>query len=718
MHSVLRKHCFTIVKTTTADDNQEKRMNSRLKKNHLQHESSPYLKQHVHNPVDWYPWSQEAFRKARSEGKPIFLSIGYSTCHWCHVMAHESFEDEEVANLMNNTFVSIKVDREERPDIDGVYMQVAQMMTSRAGWPLTVIMTPNKEPFFVATYIPKRTRYNTIGMLDLCRRIKDLWTNNQENINEVVSRVRQALSSSADTAADSDLGLKALDAAYEELSNRFDEERGGFSRAPKFPSPQNLLLLMRYWKRTKNQRALHMVLKTLQEMRRGGIYDHVGYGFHRYSTDAEWLLPHFEKMLYDQAGLMMAYTEAYQITGELTYRDTLAEIKTYITREMANPDGAFYAAQDADSEGVEGKFYVWSYDEVSNLLSAKESEAFLHSYGICREGNFQDEATGDDTGQNILRLVADIDRLADDLSMESDDLRAALTSGRKKLFEARSERVKPSRDDKVLADWNGYMIAALAKAGAATGDTSFVETAERAMEAILTKLKEENGRLLHTLGVPAFLDDYAYVSWGMLELYEATFNPLYLREASSLMDVMLRHFWDGDSGGFLFTSDESEELLMKRKDAYDGAMPSGNSVALYSMIRLARFLGNPDLEQKAAETLAAFSSQIERMPSAYSMMLIGLEFAQGRSYEVVLAGAPEDEKLAAMIQAITARFIPNRVLLLKATEQQSKETSILAPYTKFHTPVNGKATAHVCIDHNCRLPTNDITQMLEFLDER
>jgi hypothetical protein len=704
-------------------------MSEGQKKNHLESEPSPYLQQHVHNPVNWYPWEDEAFQKAREENRPIFLSIGYSTCHWCHVMAHESFEDEEVAKLMNETFVSIKVDREERPDIDGVYMQVAQMMTRRAGWPLTIIMTPDKEPFFAATYIPKETRFNTMGMMDLCRRIKELWESDQANIRQVIERVKGVLSNDevvyhgVDMSTKDQLDLGAVDSAVKQLEGRFDEKKGGFGTPPKFPSPQNLLLLMRHWKRTKEERSLEMVLKTLVEMRRGGVYDQVGYGFHRYSTDDEWLLPHFEKMLYDQAGLMMAYTEAFQITQNGLFSDTVQEIAEYVLRDMTAPEGAFYSAENADSEGVEGKFYVWSQKEIQDILSQREAAIFGKVYGIERNGNFRDEATGEETGLNIPHMRFDSEDVAKEMSMEPSQVQQILDSAREKLFDAREHRVRPSRDDKILADWNGYMIAALAKAGTVINDSALVEKAEKAIEYVLSELKDKSNHLLHSLkrkneGIPGFLDDYAFVIWGLIELYEATFKSDYLSEAKVLMDTLFEKFWDSEKGGFFFTAHDSEELLTRRKDIYDGAMPSGNSTALYNMIRLARLLGEPDLEQKAADMVGAFSSEIARMYSAHSMMLVGLDFALGKSYEVVLAGKKGDELLEDMVKEIRRRFIPNKVVLLRASEEQSKEITRLAPYTEFHNPVRGKATAHVCVDHNCRLPTNELSQMLEFLDEK
>jgi uncharacterized protein YyaL (SSP411 family) len=680
-------------------------------------EKSPYLQQHAENPVDWFPWSEEAFEKAKEENKPVFLSIGYSTCHWCHVMAHESFEDDEVAKLMNDAFINIKVDREERPDIDGVYMEVAQMTTGRGGWPLTIIMTPDKQPFYAATYIPKEGRYGSMGMKDLIPRIKEMWETDRTNIDEATGKILKALSESQTPGTQSDLTLDAIDLAFSQLSQRFDEKRGGFGSAPKFPSPHNLTLILRYWKRTGDDWALFMVEKTLQAMRNGGIFDHLGFGFHRYSTDSEWLLPHFEKMLYDQAGLMMAYTEAYQITRKKEYADIIREVFEYVTRDLGSPEGAFYSAEDADSEGEEGKFYTWRQSDIEDVLKKENSSLFLKVFNIHEEGNFEDEATRKKTGLNIPHLS---ETVVVDTEMSREEMKLLLDQAKTKLFIRRENRIRPSLDDKILTDWNGFMIAALAKAGAVLGDQKLIETAETALRFIVDNMIDEERRLFHRykdgeVVIQAFLDDYAYLVWALLELYEATFNPEYLEHAKDLTSDMLTHFWDDEQGGLFFTGDYSEELLVRKKDAYDGAMPSGNSVAALNMIRLARFLGDTNFEEKAAATIRAFSATIPRAYSGFSMMLAALEFALGESFEIVIAGDPSETDSQKMIDAIRGQYIPNRVILLKGTTHQSSEVTRLAPFAKFMDTVGGKATAHVCIDYNCKLPTNEIQKLLELL---
>lgn len=690
--------------------------------NRLANEKSPYLLQHAENPVDWYPWNDEAFEKAKKENKPIFLSIGYSTCHWCHVMAHESFEDEEVASLMNDAFVNIKVDREERPDIDGVYMQVAQMMTQRGGWPLTIIMTPDKKPFFAGTYIPKESRYNISGMMDLIPQIKKIWETDRSNIEEVIQKIESALANLFVNVSGANLTEDALQSAFTQLSQRFDEKLGGFGSAPKFPAPHNLMLLLRIWKRNDDPWALRMVETTLEEMRKGGLFDQVGYGFHRYSTDAHWLLPHFEKMLYDQASLMMAYTEAYQLTKKSLYSDVVKEIFTYLTRDLMSPEGTFYSAEDADSEGVEGKFYVWSYEEIENILTEKETEVITRIYNIEPKGNFLEEATQEETGLNIPHITSSAKDIENEFSLDVNEFLEIVESARMKLFTEREKRVRPHRDEKILTDWNGFMIAALAKAGSALNDVDLVNAAEQAMKFLLENLMNEKGELYHRysdgeVAHRAFLDDYAYIIYGLLELYEATFEPRYLERAKQLTDDMLLHFLDVDNGGFFFTADYSEELLVRRKDSYDGAMPSGNSIAMLNLIRLARFLGDNKYEDHATAIGKAFSSDINRSHSAFSMMLVGLDFALGPSFEIVIAGKPENDDTREMLDQIRKNFIPRKIVLLRGTEKQSRAITELAPFTKYHEPLHGKATAHICVDHNCKLPTTDLVNMMKLIGE-
>ncbi len=693
---------------------------SRKQPNQLIDEKSPYLLQHAYNPVNWYPWGEKAFTKAKKENKPIFLSIGYSTCHWCHVMERESFENPRIAKLMNDVFVNIKVDREERPDIDSLYMSVAQMMTGSGGWPLTIIMRPDKNPFFAATYIPPKSRFGRIGMDELIPEIQRLWTHNRNRLDTISKNIQNSLEASATGSSGAELSEGVLEIAYDRLRERFDEQHGGFGFRPKFPSPHNLLFLLRYWKRTRNPEALRMVEKTLQSLRLGGIFDHIGFGFHRYSTDSKWLLPHFEKMLYDQAMLTLAYVEAFQATRKGEYAQTAREILTYVLRDMTSPAGGFYSAEDADSEGEEGKFYVWSEQEVRNVLSKKEAKKFLSVFNFESQGNFLEEATGKRMGTNIPHLARSISKEAVAEKLTIKALTNLLEGARQKLFTVREKRIHPHKDDKILVDWNGLMIAALAKAGRILGEPKYTKAAKHAANFVFQEMYKD-GRLLHRFRdgeavIPAFLDDYAFMIWGLLELYETTLTPEYLAKAIALNEILLSHFWDDKNGGFFFTADDAERLLVRKKDAYDGAIPSGNSVAMLNLLRLSRITADADLESKAAKTGQAFSSNVLGAPVGFTQMISAVDFAVGPTFEIVLIGDRTAPDTLTMIQAITNRFIPNKVLLL-VPEKDEEQITQLAPFTREYTRINGKTTVYVCSNHQCQLPTTEIKKMLKQLKE-
>jgi len=691
--------------------------------NRLINETSPYLLQHAHNPVDWYPWGPEAFERAQRENKPIFLSIGYSTCHWCHVMAHESFEHPEVAGLMNETFVSIKVDREERPDIDSVYMGACQVMTGSGGWPLSIIMTPDKKPFFAATYIPSVGRFGLIGMMELIPHIRELWATRQGEALSLSNKIATVLQQTSQDITGEQLDEAILEPTYQQLAERFDAQHAGFSNAPKFPTPHNLLFLLRYWKRYGIQAALDMLEKTLQAMRRGGIYDHVGFGFHRYSTDSQWLVPHFEKMLYDQAMLAIAYTEAYQATVKEDYEKTAREIFTYVLRDMTAPEGGFCSAEDADSEGKEGKFYLWTWDEVRQALSSKEADFVAKVFNIEKDGNFAEQATGRKSGVNILHLRKALVELASDLNLSQQALHAHLEVMRQKLFASREKRIHPIKDDKILTDWNGLMIAALAKGAQAFDESEYAEAACRAADFILGNMRKPDGRLWHRYrdgqaGVEANLDDYAFLVWGLIELYEATFNARYLEAALELTSDMVKHFWDKDGGGLHLTPDDGESLLVRKKEIYDGAIPSGNSVAMLNLLRLGRMTANSDLEEKAAKIGSAFSGSVKQSPSAHTQFMVALDFGIEPCYEVVIAGKAQAEDTKVMVKALRTRFLPNKVVLLNSDGLELPKIAKLAEFTRNQPSIDGKATAYVCMNHNCKLPTTDINKMLELLDVR
>jgi len=691
--------------------------------NHLRNETSPYLRQHADNPVDWYPWGQDAFDKAQREDKPIFLSIGYSTCHWCHVMAHESFENPEVARLMNETFVSIKVDREERPDIDNVYMSACQVMTGGGGWPLSIIMTPDKKPFFAATYIPRESRFGLEGMIELIPHIREIWTTRRGESLSLSDKITDVLQQTSQDTASEELDEATLKLAYEQLAGFFDEQHGGFSRAPKFPTPTNLIFLLRYWKRSGNKTALDMVEKTLQAMRRGGIYDHVGFGFHRYSTDSQWLVPHFEKMLYDQAMVAMAYIEVYQATGKEDYRKAAREIFTYVLRDMTEPEGGFFSAEDADSEGEEGKFYLWTQGQVREVLGNKEADFINRVFNIEKDGNFAEEATGKKSGANILHLRKPLDEIASDLNLSQQDLQARLERLRQKLFAYREKRVHPMKDDKILTDWNGLMIAALAKGAQAFDEPQYAEVACHTVDFILGNMRKANGRLWHRhrgqwTGVDANLDDYAFLVWGLIELYEATFDTRHLESALELTGDMVKHFWDENSGGLYLIPDDGESLLVRKKDLHDTALPSANSVAMLNLLRLGRMTANSDLEERAAKIGRAFSGSVKESPAAYTQLMAALDFGIGPCYEVVIAGNAQAEDTKAMVKALRTRFLPNKVVLLNPSDQESPAIAQLAEFTKNQPGIKGKATAYVCLNYTCKLPTTDINKMLELLNVR
>jgi uncharacterized protein len=691
--------------------------------NHLRNETSPYLRQHAHNPVDWYPWGLEAFEKAKREDKPVFLSIGYSTCHWCHVMAHESFEHPEVARLMNETFVSIKVDREERPDIDNVYMSACQVMTGSGGWPLTIITTPDKKPFFAATYVPRESRFGLAGMMELIPHIREVWATRRGEALSLSDKISAELQQTSQDTANGELDEATLKLAYEQLAACFDEQQGGFSCAPKFPTPHNLLFLLRYWKRSGNKAALDMVEKTIQAMRRGGIYDHVGFGFHRYSTDSQWLVPHFEKMLYDQAMLAMAYIEAYQATGNEDYGNTAREIFTYVLRDMTMPEGVFCSAEDADSEGEEGKFYLWTQEQIRQALGNEEADFIAQVFNIEKDGNFTEQATGRKSGASILHLRKPLGEMASDLNLSQQDLQTHLEVIRQKLFAYRKKRVHPMKDDKILTDWNGLMIAALAKGAQAFDEPEYAELACRSADFILANMRKANGRLWHRhrgewTGVEANLDDYAFLVWGLIELYEATFDASHLESALELAGDMIRHFWDEDGGGFYLGPDDGESLLVRKKEIYDGAIPSGNSVAMLNLLRLGRMTANSELEEKAAKIGRAFSKSVKPSPAAHNQLMIALDFGIGPCYEVVIAGNAQAQDTKAMVKAVRTRFLPNKIVLLNPSEQESPGIARLAEFTKNQSSIGGRPTAYVCQNYNCKLPTTDINKMLELLDAR
>jgi len=679
--------------------------------NRLVFEKSPYLLQHARNPIKWWPWSEAAFAEAKRLDKPVFLSVGYATCHWCHVMAHESFEDEEVAALINERFLAIKVDREERPDIDDVYMQVTQAMTGSGGWPMTVLMTPDKHPFFAGTYFPKESLAGRPGIKMLVTELHKAWVEKRDEVESTATAISEQLATMTAGSPGGDLDVAIFDTAYEQFAAQYDAKMGGFSMRPKFPVPPNLNFLMRYHLRSGKPEALEMVEKTLTEIRRGGIYDQVGFGIHRYSTDREWLVPHFEKMPYDQALLTVAYLEAYQITGKEFYARTAREILAYVERDMKSVTGGFYSAEDADSEGVEGKFYVWTTDGIREVLGEEGGDFFIETFHLTEEGNFLEEATQVRTGENIPHLKEEL----------LDEARARVESLRVKLYEKRETRVHPFKDDKILTDWNGLMISAFAKAAKILGDEAYAATATKAADFVLTELIDEEGRLLKRYrqgesGLTAHIEDYAFMIRGLLDLYETTFEVRYLEKAVELQAIADEFFLDEEKGGYFTVAEDAEQLIVRAKKLYGGAIPSGNAVSISNLSRLYRMTGNPGYAKRNDELIRAFSGEIGQQPMVYPVALCGLDFTFGPANEIVISGEKDSKDTRAMIDALRKEFRPNQVILLR-TPENADALAKLAPYTETQLSINGKATAYVCRNFACKVPTNEVATMLESIGE-
>ncbi|MBI9016546.1 MAG: thioredoxin domain-containing protein [Phycisphaerae bacterium] len=688
--------------------------------NRLSQSQSPYLLQHATNPVNWYEWSDEAFEKARKENKPIFLSIGYSTCHWCHVMAHESFEDEQVAEVLNRVFVCIKVDREERPDIDNVYMQVCQMLTGSGGWPLTILMTPDKKPFFAGTYFPKNTVNGRIGVIDLANEVEKVWTDKHDQILLSAQEITEALKKSNTNSDGPALNIATIDNAYKSLSQSYDSKHGGFSNAPKFPTPHNLTFILRQWHNNNDKQALAMVENTLQQMRKGGIYDHIGFGFHRYSTDRTWLVPHFEKMLYDQASLAIANLDAYQAAGKKQYAQTAREIFTYVLRDMTDDLGGFYSAEDADSEGVEGKFYVWSETEIKKVLDKDAADLIIKVFGVSKRGNFHDEASGQLTGANILHLTQPLEQWARQLKKPESELSTQLESARQKLFNSRENRIHPYKDNKVLTDWNGLMIAALARGSQILDAPQYYQAGKKSMDFILSTMLTDKGRLLHRwrngqTGIEANLDDYAFLVWALLELYQVDFEVKYLEHAIRLNDIMLEDFWDDDMGGFFFTADHGEKLLIRQKDIYDGAIPSGNSIAMLNLLKLSRITNNTRWADKAEQVGKAFAKQVNANPSAYTQLMQAVDFANRSGFEIIIVGSRGSVDVKTIQREINSYYLPNKIVIFRPTGTDAKEIIRISPYLADYKTIDDKATVYICQNYACMEPVTEIADIKKIL---
>jgi uncharacterized protein len=673
--------------------------------NRLIFESSPYLLQHARNPIDWRAWGDEALKLALSSDKPIFLSIGYTTCHWCHVMEKESFEDEEVARLLNENYICIKVDREERPDLDNVYMSVTQMMTGRGGWPMTVIMTPQKVPFFAGTYFPKSS------MLDMLPHFSRIWKEEREKVDEVGRSIIENLAKAQSSQAGGDLNATHLDRCFDALSQAYDPEHGGFGQQPKFPTPHSLSFLVRYYQRTGKEEALNMVSHTLRQIRLSGTYDQIGWGIHRYSTDREWLVPHFEKMLYDQALFAVACLETYQLTKDPLMKEACKNTLDYVSRELSSPEGGFYSAEDADSEGEEGKFYLWTNDELISVLGDEDGKTFINIFGCESSGNYLDEATRQRTGKNIPHLKKSISEYSLSQDVSPKEFQNKLENIRKNLFNSREHRVHPQLDDKVLTDWNGLMISAFAKSGQAFGNKEYVIRAKKAADFCLSELRQPNGRLLKRwrlgkAGLPAHLEDYAFLAQGLIDLYEATCTPHYLDQAKQLIDLSRELFEDSNIGGFFLTAKDGEQLLTRPKEIYDGAIPSGNSVMAMNLCRIWKISGDEKYRECLNRSFSAFSGFLESNPSGAENFLHALAFVLHPPYEIVISGNLEDENTKKFFKQTSEHFLPFKTQIHLPKQFEKSKIVELAPYLRAFTS-SQKPTFFLCRDYACEQPRED-----------
>jgi uncharacterized protein YyaL (SSP411 family) len=679
--------------------------------NRLVHETSPYLQQHAHNPVDWYPWGEEAFSRARAENKPLLLSVGYSACHWCHVMEHESFENEEIAKLMNQLFINIKVDREERPDLDEIYMNAVQMLTGRGGWPMTVFLTPEGKPFYGGTYFPPVDRHNLPGFPRILSAVAQAYQDKPQEVENTTSQILgnlERLGQSQESTRP--FSPETLAKAATSLAQHVDHVHGGLGGAPKFPNSMVFSLFLRHCRKSKDEQFLQMVRHTLQKMAEGGVYDHLGGGFHRYSVDEKWLVPHFEKMLYDNALLTRLYLETYQVTGDPFLRGVVEETLTYVMREMLHPEGGFYSTQDADSEGEEGKFFVWTQDEVMGLLGDESGEIFCRYYDVTDAGNFEHK-------KNILHPTLTLEQLAKLFRRQEKETTQLLAEARQKLFVEREKREKPLRDDKILTSWNGLMLPVFVEAYKVLGNPRYLEVAQKTTDFIIQNLYKE-GRLLHCYKdgqakFNAYLDDYSLFSAALIDLFEATFDQSYLDRARDLTDTMLDLFWDNKEGGFFYTSKDQRDLIVRSKSAYDGSTPSGQSAAVHNLLRLFHYTERPEYVEKAERVLKLLYDPMEQNPFGFSYLLSALDFYLHKPKEVVLLGPKEAPETRAMLSRIHSLFVPNKTLRL--FDPQESSGTQRPSWLEGRAQVDGKLTIYVCENFTCSLPVTEWEPLKELL---
>ena len=682
--------------------------------NRLANETSPYLLQHKDNPVDWYPWGSEALQQAKDEKKPIFLSIGYSACHWCHVMEHESFESEKIAAILNEHFVCIKVDREERPDLDQIYMNATQLMTGRGGWPMSVFLTPDLKPFYTGTYWPPQAARGMPGFDQVLVAVSKAWKDNREDVLETADQVTASVDELSRSDATDELNLAVLNSAAQHFRLTFDGTHGGFGGAPKFPSPMALQFLLRDWYRRRDDSSLHAVEFTLDKMAAGGIYDHLGGGFARYSVDDRWLVPHFEKMLYDNAQLATTYVEAFQATGKQEYARVVRETLDYVLRDMTDTGGGFYSTEDADSEGVEGKFYVWTPAQLQEVLGADAAATFAKVYDVTEAGNFEH-------GQSILNLPKTIAQQAQLLGREEDDLKQELAESRTKLFQVREQRVHPHKDDKVIVAWNGLMIDAMARAGAVLGEERYLQAARNAADFLLKDLRNSEERLLHTwrhgtAKIDAYLDDYGCLTNGLISLYEASGEGHYLDEAATLMDVVFDKFQDKQGHAFFYTAADQEELIVRSKDFADSAVPSGNGILATALARMALFTGE-DRHRSAAESIMlATMKLIGRAPSAAAQTLLAMDMHLGPSYELVLACDMSQDSSRQAFAQLQGCLLPRKVLAV-VDRQQTEVGRTVSELCSGKQMQGDSPTLYICEGFTCRAPAQGVVEIEHALDE-
>ena len=680
--------------------------------NRLADASSPYLLQHKENPVDWYPWGDAAFERARSEAKPIFLSIGYSACHWCHVMERESFEDIELAKILNDHFVAIKVDREQRPDLDHIYMQAVQTLTGRGGWPMSVFLTEDGQPFYGGTYWPPRSQHGMPGFNQVLTSVADAWQNRREQITEQASRLTASLQAGLASSPVALVAEEVLEAAVSALENAFDPTNGGFGEAPKFPHPLEIKLCLRL-ARERGQKSLEqMAILSLDKMAAGGIYDHLGGGFHRYAVDASWLVPHFEKMLYDNALLAGCYLEAFLATGQDRYRQTVQETLDYILREMQHPDGGFYSTQDADSEGVEGKFFVWTAAEIAATLDADVVELFCKFYDVTETGNFE--------GQNILHTTQSLEAFASLCGREPKQLKQKFAVARQQLLAIRDQRIRPGLDDKVLADWNGLMIDTLARAGAVLQMPEYLEAAARASTMVYTRMRDGEGRLLHSWrnGIaegPAFVDDYAALLGAWVTLYECTFEEVWIEHALELAEALQSRFEDAEGGGFFFTAGDHEQLITRRKEFFDQATPNGNALAAEGLLRLAGLLGRDDLRVSAERALQAAADILPKAPLAQGQSVLALMRYVAPVRQWVLAGREPNQEAADILKSLWAAYLPEHVLACRLNDATASQSRHLDDLFSGRPSTESAWELYLCEGFTCQQPAQTVAAAQEMI---